>query len=74
MTSSFIPANQLTGSIDVSIVDDIAIEGNQQFLVFLDTASDDVRIDRAVSGITVNIIDDDTVAGECVSQELIVRM
>ncbi|KAJ8020350.1 Adhesion G-protein coupled receptor G4 [Holothuria leucospilota] len=62
MTSSFIPANERIGSIDVNILNDVAIEGNQRFLVFLDTASDDVRIDQAVSDVTVNIIDDDTVA------------
>lgn len=64
MTSAFIPANQRSASIDVLIVNDFLVEGNQQFIIFLNAVSNNIGIDSSNSNIIVNIIDDDIVDGE----------
>lgn len=64
-TISFtVPANQINSTVDITIIDDLAVESAEYFLVFLDSVSGGISIDHSRSTVTVTIEDDDSIEGD----------
>ena len=50
----------ITVTFNISIIDDTAVESNEQFEVILSSSQEAVMIEREASSATVNITDDDS--------------
>lgn len=49
--------------MDIAINNDLAVESNEYFTLFLNSTSENVNIDRSSSTVTISIEDDDSING-----------